>query len=97
MYPAVSKEKKRRPISNAPDNESKESLEVVVRRVSELLTKEESHTELVLESFIKKDIKSNQDLNVALNNTRDSPQLAEAFMERFKKVSGGLQLSHKEG
>ena len=91
------RERKRRPISNAPDNENKESLEVVVQRVSELLTKEESYTELVLESFVKMDIKSNHDLNIALNNTRDSPQLAEAFMERFKEVSGGLQLSHKEG
>ena len=42
-------------------------------------------------------IKSNHDLNTALNNTRNSPQLVETFMERFKEVSGGLQLSHKEG
>ena len=43
------------------------------------------------------DIKSNHDLNFALNNTRNSPQLTEAFVERFKDVSGGLKLSHKEG
>ena len=84
IYTAVSREQKRRPTSNAPDNESKESLGVDVQRVSELLTKEESYTELVLESFIKMDIKSNHDLNVALNKTRDSPQLAETFIERFK-------------
>ena len=41
-------------------------------------------------------IKSNHDLNVALNKTRGSPQLVEAFVERFKVVSEGLQLSHKE-
>ena len=52
----------------------------------------ESHTELV-----NINMKSNRDLNVALNNTRDSPQLAETFMERCKEVSGGLQLSRKEG
>ena len=27
----------------------------------------------------------------------NSPQLVEAFMKQFKKVSGGLHLSHKEG
>ena len=53
VHASVSREKKRRPTSNAPDNESKESLEVVVQRVSELLDKEESCTELVLETFIK--------------------------------------------
>ena len=62
-----------------------------------LLTEEESHTELVLENFVKMGIKSNHDLNVTLNNTRDSPQVVEAFTEHFKEVSGGLQLSHKEG
>ena len=41
--------------------------------------------------------RSNHDLYIALNNTRDGPQLAEAFMERFKEVSGALHLSHKEG
>ena len=42
-------------------------------------------------------IESKHDLNITLNMTRDSPQLAEIFMECFKEVSGGLQLSHKEG
>ena len=42
-------------------------------------------------------IKSNHDLYIALNNTMNSPQLAIIFMERFKEISGGLQLSHKEG
>ena len=87
----------RRLTANALDDESKESLEVVVRRVSELLTKGESHTKSVLDGFVKMNIKSNHDLNVALNNTRDSPQLAETFMELFKEVKGGLQFSHKEG
>ena len=61
------------------------------------MNKGQSHTELVLESFVKIHIKSNHDLNIALNNTRNSPQLAEKFMEYFKEMSGGLQLSHKEG
>ena len=53
VHPAVLREKKRRPTSNALDSESKESLEVVLRRVSELLTKGQSCVELVLESFVK--------------------------------------------
>ena len=53
VHPAVLREKKRRPTSNAPDNESKEILEIVVQRVSELLNKGQSHIELVLETFVK--------------------------------------------
>ena len=70
----VSREIKRRPISNSLDNESKESLKVVVQRVSKLLNKEQSHIELVLESFIKMNIQSNHDLYITINNTTDSPQ-----------------------
>ena len=43
------------------------------------------------------EIKCNHDLNIALNKTRDIAQLAEEFVEHFKEVIGGLQLSHKEG
>ena len=50
-----------------------------------------------MDTLVKMDIKSNHDLNVALQETRDNPQLAKAFVERFKDVSGGLRLSHKEG
>ena len=46
VHPIVLGGKKRRPTSNALDIESKESLKVVVQRVSELLTKEQSHVEL---------------------------------------------------
>ena len=42
------------------------------------------------------DIGSNHDLHVALHNTRNNPQLARAFQKRFKEVSGGFELSHKE-
>ena len=57
----------------------------------------QTYTDLVLDTFAKMDINSNHDLNVALNETKDSPQLAKAFVEPFKHVSGGLKLSHKEG
>ena len=81
VHPAILREKKRRPITNAPDDKNKENLKVVVQRVSELSTNEQSYTELVLESFIKMNIKSNYDLHSALNNTRNSPELAKAFMK----------------
>ena len=97
VHPTILREKKRRPTSNALDKEGKESLEVAAGRVSELLTKEQSHTELVLKSFVKMNIKSNHDLHIVLNNTRNSPQLVETFMDHFKEMSGSLQLSHKEG
>ena len=42
------------------------------------------------------EIGSNHDLNVALYDTRNNPQLARAFQKRFKEVSGGLELSHQE-
>ena len=67
-------------VLNASDNKSKESLEVVTQRVGELLTNGQSHTKLVFESFVKMNIKSNYDLHIAINNTRNSPQLAEAFI-----------------
>ena len=90
VHATVLREKKRRPTSNAPDNESKKSLEVAVQRVSELLTKGQSHVELVLKLFVKMNIRSNHDLHIALNNTRNSPQLVETFMKYFKEMSGGL-------
>ena len=40
VHACVSREMKRRLLSNAPSNKSNESLEVVVRRVSELTDKE---------------------------------------------------------
>ena len=90
-------QERRSPTSNTPENKMKESLEVVVQIFSELLTKGQSHTELVLESFVKMNIKSNHDLHLALNDTRNSPQLVEIFMKKFKKESGGLHLLHREG
>ena len=72
-----SREKKRKPISNALDDKSKESLEIIVQRVSDLLINRQLHTELVLESVIKINTKSNHDLHITLNNTRNSPQLVE--------------------
>ena len=42
-------------------------------------------------------IKSNYDLYIALNNTRDSQQRVESFVKWFKEENGGLHLPHKKG
>ena len=97
IYPAVLREEKRRPTSNALDNESKESLEVVVRRFSELLTKGESHTELVLENFAKMNIESNHDLNIALSNTRDQQPLTGRNIYGAFQGSEWRSLTLKQG
>ena len=87
---------KRRPTSTAPSNKSTESLEVTVKRVSELLDKNQVHTLMVLKSLGKMKFKCNNDLYVALSNTRDSPERAVVFMKQFEDASGGFSLSYKE-
>ena len=94
VHPPAAREMLRRPTSNAPCNKSKESLGVVVRRISELMKKENdfgarsgnrTYTDLAIDAFIKMDIGSNHDLNVALYGTRNNPQLARAFQKRLRK------------
>ena len=90
VHPPAAREMLRRPTSNAPSNKCKESLGVVVRRISELTKKENdfgarsgnrTYTDLAIDTFIKMDIGSNHDLNVALYDTRNNPQLAQAFQK----------------
>ena len=97
VHTLVAREMKRRPTSNALNIKSKESLNIVVKRVSKLLDNNQSHTELVMESLNKMIINSNNDLYIALNNTKDSPQREESFLKQFKDVSEGCNLSHKIG
>ena len=82
MYPAASREKSRRPTSNAPNHQSKESLGVLVRRICEIKKMEanfgtrsgnQTYTNLAINAFIKIGIGSNHDVNVALYDTRNSP------------------------
>ena len=93
-YPTVLREHKRRLTSSAPDNESKESLEVVVQRVSKFLLLLLSHVELVLRNLIKMKIKSNHDLCIALHNVSNTPHLLLAVMCLIKDKCLSL---YKEG
>ena len=67
VHPAALRKHGRRSTSNAPDNKSKESLEVVIQRVCELLTLSLSHFEFVLGNLIRSNIKSNHDLYIAIH------------------------------
>ena len=96
VHPAVTREMKRRPTSTAPSNRSTESLEVTVKRVSDLLDNDQAHTAMVLKNLSKMNIKCNNDLYVAVNNIRDSPERAASFVKRFKDASQGFNLPYKE-
>mmetsp|Transcript_30358 Transcript_30358/g.30843 ORF Transcript_30358/g.30843 Transcript_30358/m.30843 type:complete len:195 (-) Transcript_30358:326-910(-) len=97
VHPAVAREMKRRPTSTAPSSKSRKSLEVAVKRVTELLDNNQSHMTMVLKSFSKMNIKCNNHFYVALNNTRDSLEQAASFVKRFKDANQGFNLLHKEG
>ena len=51
---------------------------------------------MVLECLSKVNIKCNNDLYVALNNMRDSLEQAAVFVKKFKDISRGFNLCHKE-
>ena len=67
LHPAALREHERRSTSTAPNNKSKQSLEVVIRRVCELLTLSQSHFRFVLHNLIRNNIKSNHDLYIAIH------------------------------
>ena len=70
----MAREIKRRPTSTAPSNKSTEILEVTVKRLNELLDNNQTHTAILLKNLSKMNIKYNNDVYVALNNTRDNPE-----------------------
>ena len=86
LHPAALREHERRPASTAPDNKSKESLEVVIRRVCKLLTLSLSHFEFVLGNLIKSNIKSNHDLYIAIQkaSNMNNSNLSLDFMVLIK-------------
>jgi len=67
LHPAALREHERRSTSTAPNIKSKQSLEVVIRRVCELLTLSQSHFRFVLHNLIRNNIKSNHDLYIAMH------------------------------
>ena len=97
VHPVVAREMKRRPTSTAPSNISPGSLKVTMKRVSELMNNNKAYTTMVLKTYSKMGITSNNDLYVALNKTRDSPELAAVFVKQFKEARVGFNLCHKQG
>ena len=103
LHPAALREHERRPTSTAPDNKSKESLEVVIQRVCELLTLSISHFKFVLGNLIKSNIKSNHDLYIAIQkaSNMNNSNLSLDFMVLIKdngtsRYALGSNI-HKEG
>ena len=86
LHPAALREHERRSTSTAPNNKSKESLEVVIRRVCELLTLSLSHFEFVLGNLIRSNIKSNHDLYIAIQKASNmyNSNLSLEFMALIK-------------
>ena len=95
VHPAALREHRSQPTSTAPDNKSKESLEVVIQRVRELLILSPLHVELVLSNLIKKNVKSNHDLYIAVHEASNvnNSRLSLDFMSLIK--DRGVSL-HKE-
>ena len=96
LHPTALREHERRLTSTAPDNKSKESLEVVIRRVCELLALSPSHVKFVLSNLIKKNIKSNHDLYIAIHeaSNMNNSHLSLDFMILIKDKDVSL---HKLG
>ena len=66
----VQQKMKRRPASTAPSNICLKSLVVMMNRVSELLNNNKAYTTMVLKTYSKMGIMSNNDVYVALNKTQ---------------------------
>ena len=79
VYPEVVREMARRSTLNAPSNQSLAGLQVVVKRVSLLLNKDDNFTPLVLRTFGRTETHSCRQLYEALGDTRDNRTLAAAF------------------
>ena len=73
------------PTSNVSSNLSPESLQVAFKRVGMLLNKHQDYTPTVLDTFGKMRIHSYHVLYVALSDTRDNKEVAEALRSDLKK------------
>lgn len=99
IYPEQAREMKKGSTLNAPNNLSSESLVVLAKRASELMDNNRSvrpYTTMLLKTYSKMGIVSNNDLYVILNKTRDDLELKAIFMNQFKEISGGFVLSYKQ-
>ena len=103
VHPAALREHERRSTSPAHDNNSKESLEEVIQRVCKLLTLSPSHVKFVLGNLVKKNIKSNHDLYIAIQkaSNMNNSNLSLDFMVLIKDNDASPHALgsniHKEG
>ena len=86
----------RRPTSKAPSHITKESLGVVVRRVSVLLNKHEEYPQPVLDTLDRMGFRSYEVLDAELYKTLQNRQETERFTTWFEGVSDDLHLSFQD-
>ena len=91
----------RRQTSNAPNSLSEDSLIVSVKRASELTQNNRTvrpFTMMLLKTYRRMGIMSNNDLHLTLCRTRDDKDLKTLFINKFDEVSGSygiiIQDSH---
>ena len=97
VFPVVEREHKRRSSSTAPSNKTKESLEVVVKRVNEVLDrKDEALNKIFIDGLTKLKIGNCSDLNKSLSVLRKDPYVAKLFINKFKEETNGYVLSTRE-
>ena len=97
MFPVVEREHKRRSSSTAPSNKTKESLEVAVKRVNEVLDrKDEALNKIFIDGLTKLKIGNCSDLNKSLSVLHKNPDAAKLFINKFKEETNGYVLSIRE-
>ena len=96
IYPEQTQKIRRRSTSNGLNNLSVESLVVSAKRVSELMQNEEtdrSLTRMLVRTYRRMGIMSNNDLHLTLCRTRDDENLEKWFMNDFDEASGGYGIT----
>ena len=97
VFPVVEREHKRRSSSTAPSNKTKESLEVVVKRVNEVLDrKDEALNKIFIDGLTKLKIGNCSDLNKSLSVLHKDPDAAKLFINKFKEETNEYVLSTQE-
>ena len=93
------REIRRRPTSNAPSNLSEESLVVSMKRASEPVQNDgtaRSFARMLVRTYKRMGILSNNDLHLTLCKTRDNENLEGRFMDQFNEASGGCGITERQ-
>ena len=67
-----------------------------MKRVNLLLNQPQDYTPTVLDTFEKIEIHSCHTLYVALADTRDNQEVADAFKRRFEEICQDIVMCHKQ-